>query len=43
MDANVRAAIIGYWRSGASIEQIIALTGVYYLQVAAVIESINNN
>lgn len=43
MSENLRSAIIGYWRSGASVEQIIAITGLGYLQIMTIIEAINNN
>jgi hypothetical protein len=43
MDKNVRSAIIGYWRSGATVEEIISITGLCYLEIMTVIEAINNN
>lgn len=38
MDKNLESAIIGYYLSGASIEEIIGITGLFYLQVARLIE-----
>lgn len=40
MTKHLQAAIIGYYRSGASIEAIIALTGISYLEVVEIIEKI---
>lgn len=41
-NSPLHAAIIGYWRSGASIEEIIALTGLFYLAVVRIIENHKN-
>lgn len=38
MEKALEAAIIGYYKSGATIEQIVGLTNCYYLQIARVIE-----
>lgn len=35
---NEKAAIIGFWRSGASLEHIIAITGITYWEIEKLIE-----
>ena len=41
MEPQLKSAIIGYYLSGATIEHIIGITGLFYLQVARVIEEYN--
>lgn len=43
MNKDLKAAIIGYWRSGATIEEIIGITGLLYREVVAVIEEYRNH
>lgn len=42
MDQFEKAAIIGYWRSGATYEQIVVTTGLYYHQIEKVISEYQN-
>lgn len=37
LNQHQKAAIIGYWRSGATYEQIVVTTGLYYHQIEKVI------
>jgi len=39
MEQELKSAIIGYYRSGASVEQIIGLTGLFYRQVLWVLSN----
>lgn len=39
IDANLTAAIIGYWRQGVFIEQIILITGLWSWEIEQIIES----
>lgn len=38
MEQNLKSAIIGYYLSGTTLEEIVGLTGCFYLQIAKVIE-----
>lgn len=35
----MESAIIGYWRMGATMEEMCAATGLYYLVIKKIIES----
>lgn len=37
MDKNIKSAIIGYWRQGATLDEIKALTGVSKWDIAEII------
>ena len=39
----ILSAIIGYWRSGASLEQICVVTGMKYWKVESIIENYKTN
>jgi len=40
---HIKAAIIGYWRMGATLDQICAMTGVVFWKIEKIIEDFNQS
>jgi len=38
-DINVESAVIGHWRNGATISEIIGATGLFYLVIIKIIQN----
>jgi len=39
IDHNTSSAVIGHWRNGATISEIIGATGLFYLVIIKIIKS----
>ena len=42
MDKNLKSSVIGFWRSGASVEEVCGVTGLYYSVIMNIIKDYKN-